>query len=53
MTEDIGESFLHNAEDRSFNLAGQPGKISRLYIERGVDAAPFGEAVGVPCERRK
>jgi len=51
MTENIGEGFLNNAEGCGFQLRGEPGKFSWLYIEQSFNAAALGKSIHIPLDR--
>ena len=52
MPEDVGYSFLHDAENCSLHLGRQPGKVGGLHLQLDIDAAALGESFQVTLKRR-
>src|SRR5438128_564009 len=53
MPEDVGQSLLHNPENRGLQLGTQTRKVSRLEIEQDINATSFAGSFYVPSQRRR
>src|ERR1700674_545095 len=51
MPEDVGQSLLYDAEDRSFQIGCEPWKISGLYLQRCHNTTPLRQPIEIPPNR--